>query len=382
MNIFTFHNYYQIPGGEDKSHQQEIELLKKYGHEISEFNFHNNSINSKNLIKISLNSIWSIPIYKEFDKTFSTNKPDLIICQNFFPLISPSLFFAAKNNNIPIILFLRNYRLFCLNGFALLNGIVCKNQFFPILGVINKCYRNNTLGSTSVALMLSINRLFGTWKNKVDAFVTLSNFAKNKFIEAGLPKKKIFVRQNFLFTDPLPGYHSEKFFLTIGRFSTEKGILEIIDLWKKFDIQCELKIIGGGPLEEEIISKIRNQSKIELIGFMSHSQVIEIMKMSYGLIMNSKWYEGMPRVLIEAFATATPVIVPDLGVFQEMVFEMKNGLLFSPGNEFEMLKCIKFALTSPNQWFEFGNSGRKSFIDKYSEKEAYQSLINIYEAIK
>jgi glycosyltransferase involved in cell wall biosynthesis len=385
MKIFAFHNYYKFPGGEDKSHQQEIELLRKNGHNISEFTFDNNSIKRKNLISTSLNSIWSIPVYNKYVKIFSIDKPDIIICQNFFPLISPSLFFAAKRNNIPTILFLRNYRLFCLNGLALLNNSPCekcKRQFFPISGVINKCYRDNILASTSVAILLTTNRLLNTWQKKVDAFVTLSNFSKKMFIEAGIPKNKLYVRSNFLNSDPSAGQHNGNYFVSIGRLSQEKGILEIVDIWNKFKIQFKLKIIGNGPLEQIIKNKIKDNPNIEFLGYLDHSQVIEMLKKSYGLIMNSKWYEGMPRVLIEAFATATPVIVPNIGVFQEMVTDNLNGILFSPGVENDFLEKIIYAITHSKEWFMLGKNGRLEYFEKYSSNVAYKSLMELIYAIK
>jgi hypothetical protein len=41
-----------------------------------------------------------------------------------------------------------------------------------------------------------------TWADKVDAYIALTNFDRNKFIEAGLPANKIFVKPNFLLNPP------------------------------------------------------------------------------------------------------------------------------------------------------------------------------------
>ena len=54
-----------------------------------------------------------------------------------------------------------------------------------------KCYRGSMLASAVVAGMTAWHRLAGTWENRVSRYIALTEFARAKFIEGGLPKGKL-----------------------------------------------------------------------------------------------------------------------------------------------------------------------------------------------
>ena len=54
-----------------------------------------------------------------------------------------------------------------------------------------------------MAFMLKVHRERGTWANAVTGYVVATEFARQKFIDGGLPPEKIYVKPNFV--DPDPG---------------------------------------------------------------------------------------------------------------------------------------------------------------------------------
>ena len=188
MKILVAHTNYLQRGGEDIIFDNMTSLLRNQGHEVILFNMNNSEMLSLSLASQARVTLWNSHVYKTLKDIIIETSPDIIHCQNIFPLISPSAYYAARSEGIPIIQHLHNYRLVCPNAYLFRKGSVCEDCIakpFPWPGVIHACYRDSHLASATVASMLSLHRMMGTWKNKVDRYIVPSNFGKHKFIEGG-----------------------------------------------------------------------------------------------------------------------------------------------------------------------------------------------------
>jgi glycosyltransferase involved in cell wall biosynthesis len=387
MNVLMVHNYYQQPGGEDESAEQEISLLQRHGHTVHLFSRHNNEINSYSPIQKALlffEPTWSFTTYRQIKDLLLSLDIDIVHIQNFFPLVSPALFYACHELNKKTFCMLHNYRLLCPNSIFYRDGNICEDCLGGTLwsGVIHKCYHESALQSASIALMLKTHRLAKTWVDKVDAYITLSEFTRRKFIEGGLPISKLFVRPNFLIEDPGIGEHDREYALFIGRLSPEKGVMTMIDAWKNHP-NIPLKIIGEGPERphiEEII-RLHQLNQIELLGFLPLIEVYKALKKALFLVMPSVWYETFGRVIIEAYATGTPVIASRLGGMEEIIIEQKTGLLFTPGDALDLSTQVQYAIDHPQELSTWGKQARSQYEQKYTADSAYEKLISIYEEV-
>jgi hypothetical protein len=167
--------------------------------------FDNQDIARSSLLEVGLETVWSRAAYRRVERLLAEKDYDLVHIQNYFPLISPPAHYAAKAAHKPVVQALRNYRLVCLNVLLYRDGHICEeclHQPIPGPGVFHACYRSSRWGSLAVAAMVTAHRILGTWQNQVDCFYTLSEFARDKLIEGGLPAKKILVKPNLIFPDP------------------------------------------------------------------------------------------------------------------------------------------------------------------------------------
>lgn len=137
-------------------------------------------------------------------------------------------------------------------------------------------------------------------------------------------------------------------FLYMGRLSLSKQIDKIIlalyRLLKK-DYKGQLMIVGDGPAKEQIaslIEKLRLNDSVKMVG-----AVLDHDKWSYyvkcdALVLASK-FEGLPRVIIEAFIAGKPVIVPNICGIPEIVANMTSGFIFEDHRDLEkyMIKVIE-----------------------------------------
>ena len=381
MKILIAHNKYKTPGGEDSVFQDEKKLLESNGNEIIQYVRSNDEIISKSLLLTSVQTVWNQSSYKEIQGILDSEKPDVIHVHNFFPIISPAIFYAAKSKGIPVVQTLHNYRLWCLNAYFFREGGVCedcKGQPFMLPGIKHQCYRGSLGASAVLATMLSVHRALPTWDN-VDIFIVLSQFAYDKFAEYGLPTEKMRLKPNFVASLPLLGNELDNSVLYIGRLSPEKGINTLISAWDQLGDRITLKIAGSGPMQEQVKAAARKNAGIQFLGQQPKEKIYELLGQTKALIFPSLWYEGMPRTIIEAFSVGKPVIASNLGAMATMIDPGRTGLHFEPGNVDDLVKQVLWMLDHPSEWQAMGNQARQEFEQNYTAERNYEMLMDIYQ---
>jgi len=162
--------------------------------------------------------------------------------------------------------------------------------------------------------MLAVHRAIGTWREKVNVYVALSEFARRKFIEGGLPAKRIVVKPNFVAPDPGLKWAPGEYALYVGRLSEEKGIRLLLSAWRLLRDPVPLRIAGAGPLQDEAAAEIcRMKPGVELLGSLSPRRIIELMHRASFLVVPSICFENFPLAVAEAFACGLPVIASRIG---------------------------------------------------------------------
>jgi glycosyltransferase involved in cell wall biosynthesis len=359
----------------------EAELLTAAGHEVLRFTVHNDAINSMSKLAAARRTIWNEETYRKLRAIVRRERPAIVHFTNTFPLISPSAYQAAKREGAAVVQSLRNYRLLCPNAQFLRNGAVCENcleRRIPWPGVWHGCYRGSRAGSAVVAAMLAWHRFCGTYAETVDVYYALTEFARRKFVEGGLPAQKIVVKPNFVYPDPEPGDGAGGYAVFVGRLSPEKGITTLLSAWRQLSGDLSLKILGDGPLAGLVEQAARNDSRIRWLGHRPTTEVQRIVGNAACTIVPSLWYEGQPRTIIEAFARGTPVIASRLGSMQELVEEGLNGFLFEPGNADDLAVVIRRWLNEPSHR-TLRSAARREFERRYTAKANYAMLMTVYK---
>jgi glycosyltransferase involved in cell wall biosynthesis len=382
MQILSVHTNYKIRGGEDESRESEERLLEKMGHQVDRYEDSNYRIDKLNQLDAAVRTIWSVEAYHVMRQKLIERSHDVVHVQNFFPIISPSIYYAAKEKGVPVVQTLRNYRLLCPNALFFRDGQVCEDCMgkpIPWPGVAHSCYKDSRAASGVVATMLTVHRALRTWTERVDLYIALTQFARQKFIDGGFPENKIVVKPNFVDPDPGQELEKEDFALYVGRLSVEKGLDTLISAWQHLGKPIPLKIIGDGPLQEQVVQASQQMPWIEWLGRKPLSEVYQLIGKAKLLIFPSKWYETFGRVAVEAFAKGTPVIASNIGAIAEIVDHGRTGLHFCPGDSEDLARQIDWSLSHPAQLIEMGHEARVEFETKYTAQENYRRLMEVYE---
>ena len=380
MKILQAHNYYQQAGGEDTVVAQEKQILEKNGHEVITFYKQNEDINSWNKIsklRLIKEVSWSKKVFQEVDEIIKANPVNVCHVHNTLPLISPSIYYACKSNNVPVVQTLHNYRLICTNGLLMRNGRICEECLgrSPYGAIAKKCYRNSALQTFVVARMLQKNKRMGTWEKQVDAYICLTEMAKEKFIAHGIPENKLFVKPNFIEVSLKPEVQKDDYLLYAGRITAEKGAKLIQSLATKLDYP--IKVVGEGALAADL----KGISSIELLGRKSHAETLKLMQKAKAVLFPSLLYEGMPMTIIEAFALKTPIIASGIGAAKSMISDMETGILFDYNSAESLIEKVNFCLNHPQEMSAMAEKAFREYENHYTAKENLKMLIKLYQSL-
>lgn len=384
MRLLQLHNRYQRPGGEDVVVRAERELLKNHGHIVDLLEVDNAGIvGFAGKMKTALGTIYSPEAKRRLAARISSFHPHVVHVHNFFPLLSPSIYWACREAGVPVVQTLHNYRLICPNGLLLRSGLPCEDCVgtkFAWPGVLHACYRGSRLGTASVAMMANAHRWLGTWSNRVDIFIALSEFAKKKLAEGGLPREKINIKPNFVSDSGSLGDGSGGFALFVGRLSQEKGIELLLSARKRLRTTILLKIVGDGPQSNRVIEATKDCG-IDYLGHLSQDQVRQLMEQASFLIHPSFCYENCPLAIVEAFSVGLPVVAAGQGSMASIVEDGRTGLHFRPGDAEDLAAKIEWAVGHREQMASMGREARAEYLAKYTPERNYEMLTQIYSQV-
>lgn len=387
MKILLIHNRYRQSGGEDAVFAAEAALLRRQGHKVVEYIEDNRDIRSSGRWDAAARALWSLPAERRLRRLLLLHRPEVAHFHNIFPLVSPAAYYACRATGTPVVQTLHNYRLLCAGATFFRQGQVCEQCLGRGLvwpGVLHRCYHRSAAQSAVVTAMLGLHRLLGTWDRQVDLYVALSEFARAKFIQGGLPGHKIVVKPNFVEPDPGPGPGPGSYALFAGRLAPEKGLATLLQAWRTLK-HIPLLIAGAGPLSGQahrLAAAADGRGNVRVLGHRPRSELLELMKGARFLVFPSSCYENLPMVVAEAFACGLPVVASSLGATTELVEHGRTGLLFRPGEPEDLADKAGWLWSRPETRERMGREARAEFLAKYCAGRNYPRLLEIYARAK
>lgn len=379
LKILICHNWYKNKGGEDVLVEKEMGKLQQEGHVVKLYDRSSSQIKKHALPLLFLSSIWSLKSYKELRKIIADFRPDILHVHNSFPLLSPSVFWAAASTKTPIVQTVHNYRQFCLNGLFFRNQQPCEDCLgkLPWRGVLYACYRNSRFYSFSAFLIIFFHRILETWKKNTCLYIVGNSFTKTKLVSAGISEAKIRVNFNLVDFEMRKPVNSRKTdFLFLGRFSPEKGISLVLETAA---LLPEVNFLLAGAHELEKPETFTLPSNVKICRWLRQDEVEEALRKCLAIIVPSLWYETGPRVILEAFSQGCPVISSNFSSFREFVKHKENGLTFEAGNQKALEEQVRWAHSNPEAMHKMGLAAHQDFIQLYKPQYHYLRLIQIYE---
>ena len=304
---------------------------------------------------------------------------------NVFPSISPGAYTLAEKLGVPIIHFLHNYRMGCVNAFSFNKGEVCQKcsggNF--IHGVVGKCWRGSYAQSAAMALLVADVRRRGLF-NQVRRWVAISHVQKEAHVEMGIPADKIDVVPHFLKcnpTDSRPDFPTDGYGLFIGRLSPEKGVDRLLKAWAQLGNHRRLVIAGDGPeltaLQEQAASL--GLDNVTFVGFVEKSAQEALWAGSVFSIVPSVWLEPFGMVVLEAWAQGRPVVAHRIGALPEIIIDGVNGFLADPASTSDLAEVLETAFNEGKNLKNLGQNGLECLLSQYNESRWLSNIEEVYK---
>lgn len=379
--VLMVHNFYQIGGGEHTVFKNEVDLLRQHGHEVIEYTRNNSELkqNKLKLVLLPFTTIWSWKTYNDIRRIIRDNHIDIVHCHNTFPLISPSVYYAARSMKVPVIQTVHNFRLLCPNGSFFCDGKICEkcNETGSFRSALqNNCYRNSKIQTLVLVAMLKFHRWIGTYQ-KI-SYIFLTKFNREKFSKLiDVNSEQVFIKPNFVKeSNCFVNTVAKKTFVYAGRLEVNKGILSLIEMWKTLPEDFALHIFGGGTMEEHIKKEIKSNKNISFFGFKPQKEVFEDYRNAVAAIIPSEWYETFGMGIPECFSMKLPVICTDIGNPGEMVKESKGGLVYPIGDLSKFQAVVKEMIEMRQVYSE---NAYQYYLNNLTDEKNYKELVEIYD---
>ena len=385
LRIVVCHNYYQQRGGEDQVFEDEVDLLRSYGHHVVPFTRRSTDISTITSLSTAAGAVWNRPVARELAALVEREDADIVHFHNWLPRISLAAPVAARAAGSAIVQSLQNYRFVCPKGTLFRDGRVCEDcldtrTLWP--AIRHGCYRDSRMASAVVSAALVTHRARGTVADAIDAYVAASQFTASRLGEALLPPDRIHVKPNFLASDPGQGAGDGGYAMYLGRLSPEKGVSTLLGAWDALDDPPPLTIAGTGPLESQVRHAAERSPRIVYLGFADDEEVDRIMKDAAYLVLPSVNYEGFPKTIVEAFARGTPVLASRLGAMKEAIEDGVTGRHFTAGDDGDLAAVVRELQNDTAAARAMREPARAAYLDRYTPDRNYAIMMEIYRSAR
>ena len=336
-------------------------------------------------VKMAANMLYSVEAKRNIKKLIKIEKPDVVHLNNFAHQISPSILHIFKKYRVPVVMTMRDYKLVCPTYIMTLHGKPCERcksgRYYQCL--MNKCTKNSYLKSFLNTAEMYMHHSIMHIYDLIDVYISPSKFLKTKCEEMGFRGKIIYLPNFVSVEEYIPQYEwVENSIVYFGRLSKEKGLFTLIDAVKNI-ASVTLKIIGEGPIKENLELKVRNEkiTNVRFFGYKTGRELNEEVRRAMFVVCPSEWYENNPRCIVESYALGKPVIGARIGGIPELVRDNETGLTFESGNSEDLRSKIQYLLNNQDSIREMGKKGRNHVVQELNAEKHYKILLDIYQRI-
>jgi len=280
----------------------------------------------------------------------------------------------------------------CTHGYkpSIMTLLACIGQKIPLI----MFSRGHTSENMKVRLFENLERHSLRF---ADFVISVSEGYTGYVRSAGVPVAKIHIVQNAIDIDRMHAHinHAQEkrkelgfgiedvLIATAGRLSPEKAQADLIiafsHIYEKFP-KARLLIIGDGAQREHLELLVREQS-IRNVSFLGFRHDVDAIMNGVDLFVLPSLTEGLPNVILEAFACSKPVVATSVGGVPEIVDDGISGFLVPPSRPDLLADAVEKLLSDPELRQTMGQAGYLKVKAKFTFEAQTRKLESIYHEI-
>ncbi len=226
--------------------------------------------------------------------------------------------------------------------------------------------------------------------NSADAIVALTHFVAQLHAANGMNTQRLSVIPDcidlaeFDLPDRTRADNEVIRFGYLGQMLPIKGVDLLIRAFRMLDrsrrrarLTLHGTLDGAEPYAAQLRQIAGNDPDIVFAGGYAHRNAMKVLNDLDVVVVPSQWYENSPRVILEAFAAARPVIATNLGGISEIVRAEANGLLFERRNVQDLARQMQRILDDPELIIHL----RRNIPSIRGVDEYMNDLMNVYRRV-
>ncbi len=404
MKVLAANKFYFVKGGAERYFFELARILESRGHSVAPFamrhemndesafdrHFVSNvgfdgSMGPARRLRMACHVLYSREASAAIGRLADEFRPDVAHLHNIAHQLSPSILYALKRRGVPIVQTLHDHKLVCPNYQMFVHGRPCRRcrRWRYYNAVFHRCMHDSLLWSGLVCVEAYLHKLLGSYTRLVDLWVAPSESLRQRMIEHGVPKERIVHQPYAIAMERFePRYESDGYAVSVGRLSTGKGLMTVLDaLAAAPDVR--FLIAGSGPLEEDLRRRADalGLANVEFTGYLKGEALERLMRGALFVVMSSECYENSPLTVYEAAAYGKAVIGSRMGGIPELVLDGKTGLIYEPGDHAGLSAVMRELWDHPERAIEMGRRARKRAESEYGPDAHYEKMMAIYERV-
>jgi glycosyltransferase involved in cell wall biosynthesis len=301
------------------------------------------------------------------------------------------------------------YEAHTVSGYKFLKALNKRNISKPLIqtihGVLADEY-NQSSKSSSPSLRMKLSKTFMKYlagiekeaARKATLIVTVSKYSAEKIVQLyDVDEAKIRVVPNGVDSQRFKpevdcrelkqkiGENSKHLILFVGNLIPRKGLQFLIEAAKqvlKENKDTKFVVVGDGPLKNRLISHSEEQGVSDKFAFLGNvpEAMLHQLYNCADVFASPSIQEGQGITLLEAQATAKPVVAFNVSAINEVVKNNETGLLVKPSS-LELANAISRLLSNPSLREKLGRSGREFVRENFSWDILAQKMFQVYSEV-
>jgi glycosyltransferase involved in cell wall biosynthesis len=298
------------------------------------------------------------------------------------------------------------YEAHTVSGYGFLKALKKRKISKPFIQTIHGVLADEHIQSSksvSPSLRMKLSNIFMQHLARIEKeaatqatlIVTVSQYSAQKIVQLyGADEKKIRIVPNGV--DPrrfkptedcekirdVIGGNSEHLILFVGNLIPRKGLHYLIEAAKqviKENKETKFVVVGDGPLKSHLISHSKEQGVSDNFAFLGYvpEDTLHRLYNCADVFASPSIQEGQGITLLEAQATAKPVVAFNVTAITEVVKNKETGLLVKP-NSYELANAILTLLSDKPLREKMGRSGREFVSKTFSWDVCAQKMFQVY----
>ncbi len=264
---------------------------------------------------------------------------------------------------------------------------ICEELNIPLVATFHPPF-DSKLRNLSSSTQFLTYQLYAPFLAQYDKVIIFSQLQRHLLVKLGVPRSRLVIIPNGVDINKYsPGespiksqFNAKRLFVYLGRIAPEKNVESLLKAWRHCEMgnECQLLIVGDGPLKSSLQTNYGKEYGINWLGFIADEMTrINILRAADVFILPSL-VEGLSLSLLEAMACGTACLATDAGADGEVLEGGAGAILGTQGVTTQLKTLLPLFKDHPEITELLGKKARERVLERYTFSENINRLEKLY----